>query len=148
MRDFFLLNFTEMIKKVEHIGIAVKDLKASQQLMENLLNTPMYKTETVDSEGVSTGFFQVGETKIELLEATNSDSPIAKFIEKSKEGIHHIALDVDDIFAEMERLKKLGYEILNETPKKGADNKWVCFLHPKSTNGVLVELCQDIKEEK
>ena len=148
MRDFFLLNFIEMIKKIEHIGIAVKDLNASQELMKNLLGTPMYKTETVGSEGVSTGFFQVGETKIELLEATNPDSPIAKFIEKRKEGIHHIALDVDNIYAEMERLKKLGFEILNETPKKGADNKLVCFLHPKSTNGVLVELCQDIKEEK
>ncbi len=146
MRDFFLSKNCKMIKKVEHIGIAVKDLQASQKLMEDLLDTKMYKTETVNSEGVSTGFFQVGETKIELLEATNKQSPIAKFIEKRNEGIHHIALDVDDIYTEMERLQKLGFIILNETPKKGADNKLVCFLHPKSTNGVLVELCQEIKE--
>ncbi len=135
-----------MIKKVEHIGIAVNNLAVSQKLMEDLLGSSMYKIETVESEGVTTGFFQVGETKIELLEATRSDSPIAKFIEKRKEGIHHLAFETDDIFAEMERLKKLGYIILNEKPKKGADNKLVCFLHPKSTNGVLVELCQEIKE--
>ncbi len=137
-----------MIKKVEHIGIAVNNLATSQKLMEDLLGSSMYKTETVESEGVTTGFFQVGETKIELLEATRNDSPIAKFIEKRKEGIHHLAFETDDIFAEMERLKKLGYIILNETPKKGADNKLVCFLHPKSTNGVLVELCQEIKDKK
>ena len=147
MRDFFLLKFTEMIKKVEHIGIAVNNLDTSQELMEKLLGIKMYKTEKVDSEGVSTGFFQVGETKIELLEATKPDSPIAKFIEKRNEGIHHIALDVDDIYSEMERLKNEGFILLNEKPKKGADNKLVCFLHPKSTNGILVELCQDdIKE--
>jgi methylmalonyl-CoA/ethylmalonyl-CoA epimerase len=135
-----------MIKKVEHIGIAVNKLEASKEVFEKLLNASMYKTEEVETEAVKTGFFLVGDTKIELLEATNNESPIAKFIEKRKEGIHHIALDVDDIYAEIERLKNKGFIILNETPKKGADNKLVCFLHPKSTNGILVELCQDIKE--
>jgi methylmalonyl-CoA/ethylmalonyl-CoA epimerase len=135
-----------MIKKVEHIGIAVNKLEASKEVFEKLLNASMYKTEEVETEAVKTGFFLVGDTKIELLEATSNESPIAKFIEKRKEGIHHIALDVDDIYAEIERLKNKGFIILNETPKKGADNKLVCFLHPKSTNGILVELCQDIKE--
>jgi methylmalonyl-CoA/ethylmalonyl-CoA epimerase len=132
--------------KIEHIGIAVKDLQNSNELFAKLFNKPHYKVETVESEGVSTSFFQVGETKIELLEATTPDSPIAKFIEKRGEGIHHIAFDVANIEAEVERLKTEGFSILNEIPKKGADNKRVVFLHPKSTNGVLIELCEEIKE--
>lgn len=132
--------------KIEHIGIAVKDLQNSNELFAKLFNTSHYKVETVASEGVSTSFFQIGETKIELLEATTPDSPIAKFIEKRGEGIHHIAFDVADIEAEVARLKTEGFSILNEIPKKGADNKRVVFLHPKSTNGVLVELCEEIKE--
>ena len=132
--------------KVEHIGIAVKDLSNSNELFKKLFNQPHYKLEEVGSEGVNTSFFQVGETKIELLEATNEDSAIAKFIAKKGEGIHHIAYEVEDIVSEMERLSKEGFQILNETPKKGADNKLVCFLHPKSTNGVLIELCQEIKD--
>ncbi len=131
--------------KIEHIGIAVKDLQNSNELFAKLFNKPYYKVETVESEGVSTSFFQVGETKIELLEATTPDSPIAKFIEKRGEGIHHIAFDVADIDAEVERLKTEGFSILNEIPKKGADNKRVVFLHPKSTNGVLIELCEEIR---
>ena len=133
------------MKKVEHIGIAVKNLSASVPLFEKLLNAICYKTETVESEGVNTAFFQTGETKIELLEASNEDSPIAKFIEKKGEGMHHIAFDVEDIEVEMNRLKNEGFVLLNETPKRGADNKLVCFLHPKGTNGVLIELCQEIK---
>ena len=132
--------------KVEHIGIAVKDLEASDLLFAKLLGQASYKKEGVESEGVTTSFFKVGETKIELLEATREDSPIAKFIEKRGEGIHHIAYEVADIEAEMQRLKREGFILLNETPKKGADNKLVCFLHPKTTNGVLVELCQEIKK--
>jgi methylmalonyl-CoA/ethylmalonyl-CoA epimerase len=131
--------------KIEHIGIAVKELQQSIPLFEQLLNTPCYKTEMVENEGVNTAFFQVGESKIELLEATKEQSPIAKFIDKKGEGIHHIAYYVDNIEAEMKRLAALGFELLNDTPKKGADNKLVCFLHPKTTNGVLIELCQDIK---
>lgn len=131
--------------KIEHIGIAVKDLEASNALFTKLFNRPPYKLEVVESEGVSTSFFQMGESKIELLEAANENSTIAKFIEKRGEGIHHIAYDVADIRAEMERLKNEGFQLLNEEPKKGADNKLVCFLHPKGTNGVLVELCQEIK---
>lgn len=131
--------------KIEHIGIAVKDLQNSNELFAKLFNKPYYKVETVESEGVSTSFFQVGETKIELLEATTPDSPIEKFIEKRGEGIHHIAFDVADIEAEVARLKAEGFNILNEIPKKGADNKRVVFLHPKSTNGVLVELCEEMK---
>lgn len=131
------------MRKIEHLGIAVKDLAASNELFSKLLNTSPYKTEVVESEGVSTSFFKTGETKIELLEATNPDSPIAKFIEKRGEGIHHIAFDVADINAEVARLKKEGFTVLNETPKSGADNKLVVFLHPKSTNGVLIELCQE-----
>ncbi len=131
--------------KIEHLGIAVKELEQSIPLFEQLLNTPCYKTESVASEGVNTAFFQVSESKIELLEATNPDSPIAKFIGKKGEGIHHIAFDVEDIEAEMKRLSALGFELLNSTPKKGADNKLVCFLHPRSSNGVLVELCQEIR---
>lgn len=134
------------MKKVEHIGIAVKDLSASNELYSKLLNTKPYKEESVASEGVNTSFFQVGETKIELLEATREDSPIAKYIAKKGEGIHHIAYDVADIYAEMKRLEEEGFILLNKEPKKGADNKLVCFLHPKSAGGVLVELCQEIKE--
>ena len=133
------------MNKIEHIGIAVKDIEAANEVYTKLFGKAPYKTETVESEGVATSFFKVGESKIELLEATNSDSAIAKFIEKKGEGIHHIAYAVDDIKAEMERLRAEGFVVLNDEPKKGADNKLVCFLHPKSTNGVLVELCQEIK---
>jgi methylmalonyl-CoA/ethylmalonyl-CoA epimerase len=132
--------------KVEHIGIAVKNLSSSNALFKSLFGQEHYKIETVVSEGVNTSFFQCGDSKIELLEATKPDSPIAKFIEKRGEGIHHIAFEVEDIKAEMTRLAGEGFRILNETPKRGADNKLVCFLHPKGTNGVLVELCQTIKE--
>lgn len=131
--------------KIEHLGIAVKNIAESNLLFEKLLGKPHYKMEEVASEGVLTSFFQVGDNKIELLEATNSDSPIAKFIEKKGEGIHHIAFDVADIKAEMQRLQNEGFVLLNAEPKRGADNKLVCFLHPKGTNGVLVELCQEIK---
>lgn len=131
------------MKHVEHIGIAVASLKEAGERYERLLGQKAYKTEVVESEGVATAFYQVGETKIELLEATRADSPIAKFIEKKGEGIHHIAYAVDDIRAEMQRLQKEGFRLLNEEPKPGADNKWVCFLHPKDAGGVLVELCQD-----
>ena len=133
-----------MWKNVEHIGIAVKDLSSANELFESLFNKGNYKEEVVDSESVTTSFFQLGETKIELLEGA-SDSAIAKFIEKKGEGIHHIAFEVNDIYSEMDRLRKEGFQILNEEPKKGADNKLVCFVHPKSANGVLVELCQEIK---
>ena len=132
------------MKKIEHIGIAVKDLEVSNLLFEKLFGVSAYKQEEVASEGVKTSFFRNGPNKIELLEATNPDSPIAKFIEKKGEGIHHIAFDVEDIFSEIERLKKEGFVVLNEIPKKGADNKLVVFLHPKTTNGVLIELCQEI----
>lgn len=131
------------MKKIEHIGIAVKDLDKSNELFANLFGEPHYKIEEVASEGVKTSFFKVGTNKIELLEATKPDSPIAKFIEKKGEGIHHIAFDVDDIEAEIKRLKASGFIVLNEEPKQGADNKLVAFLHPKSTNGVLIELCQE-----
>lgn len=134
------------MKKVEHIGIAVKDLANSNLLFEKLFGKAHYKIEEVASEGVLTSFFQLGETKIELLEASKPDSPIAKFIEKRGEGIHHIAFEVEDIEAEMQRLQQEGFRLLNEKPKRGADNKLVCFLHPKSSNGVLVELCQSIAE--
>lgn len=134
------------MNKIEHIGIAVKDLEVSNKVFEKLLGTPHYKTEWVESEGVKTSFFKAGENKIELLEATNENSPIAKFINKKGEGIHHIAFDVTNIENEIERLKKEGFIVLNETPKKGADNKLVTFLHPKSTNGVLIELCQELSE--
>jgi methylmalonyl-CoA/ethylmalonyl-CoA epimerase len=129
--------------KIEHLGIAVKSLDAAVPLYEQLLNTPCYKQETVATEGVNTAFFQTGQEKIELLEATNDDSPIAKFIAKKGEGIHHVAFEVENIEAEMKRLSALGFHLLNDVPKNGADNKLVCFLHPKSTNGVLVELCQE-----
>jgi methylmalonyl-CoA/ethylmalonyl-CoA epimerase len=132
-----------MMLKIEHIGIAVKDLNTSNELFKKIFNQAHYKTEEVQSEGVSTSFFQIGENKIELLEATNPDSPIAKFIEKKGEGIHHIAFDVADIRAEMKRLESEGFVLLNQEPKPGADNKLVCFLHPKGTSGVLIELCQE-----
>lgn len=131
--------------KIEHIGIAVKNLESSNDLFQKLFGTPAYKLEKVASEGVSTSFFRMGESKIELLEATNPDSAIAKFIEKKGEGIHHIAFEVDDIHAEMKRLSEEGFTLLNSEPKKGADNKLICFLHPKGTNGVLIELCQEIR---
>jgi methylmalonyl-CoA/ethylmalonyl-CoA epimerase len=131
--------------KIEHIGIAVKNIEQSNDLFTKLFNKSPYKLEKVETEGVSTSFFMLGESKIELLEATNPDSAIAKFIDKKGEGIHHIAFEVQDIYAEMERLKNEGFTLLNEQPKKGADNKLICFLHPKSSNGVLVELCQEIK---
>lgn len=130
--------------KVEHIGIAIRSLSESIPLFEKLLNTNCYKTELVESEKVNTAFFRKGETKIELLESTTEDGVIRKFIDKKGEGIHHIAFEVEDIRAEMERLQLEGFILLNEEPKQGADNKLVCFLHPKSTNGVLVELCQEM----
>ncbi|RKS15540.1 methylmalonyl-CoA epimerase [Flavobacterium sp. 120] len=133
------------MRKIEHIGIAVKDLEVSNLVFEKLFGAPAYKFEDVETEGVTTSFFMNGPNKIELLAATNPESPIAKFIEKRGEGIHHIAFDVEDIVTEIARLKKEGFVVLNETPKKGADNKLVAFLHPKSTNGVLIELCQEIK---
>ncbi|MFH4969307.1 methylmalonyl-CoA epimerase [Gaetbulibacter sp. M240] len=131
------------MKKIEHIGIAVKNMDTSNSLFTTLFGAPEYKTETVESEGVKTAFFKCGPNKIELLEATDPDSPIAKFIEKKGEGIHHIAFDVEDINMEIARLKAEGFVVLNDTPKPGADNKLVAFLHPKSTNGVLIELCQE-----
>ena len=131
------------MKRIEHIGIAVKDLEAANNTYKAVLGEEPYKTETVESEGVSTSFFKVGESKIELLAATRPDSPISKFIEKRGEGIHHMAFYVDDIRAEIERLKKEGFRLLNEEPKTGADNKIVAFMHPKDANGVLVELCQE-----
>ena len=134
------------MNKIEHIGIAVKDLEASNALFASLFGVSHYKVEEVVSEGVKTSFFKAGPNKIELLEATNPESPIAKFIEKKGEGIHHIAFAVTDIVSEIARLKSEGFIVLNETPKKGADNKLVAFLHPKSSNGVLIELCQEIDE--
>lgn len=131
------------MEKIEHIGIAVKKLDVSIGLFEQLLNTPCYKTEVVENEGVTTAFFMTGDTKIELLESNRPESAIAKFIEKKGEGVHHIAFAVSDIHAEMKRLSALGFEILNTEPKNGADNKLICFLHPKTTNGVLIELCQE-----
>jgi len=131
------------MNKIEHIGIAVKDINHSKQIFEDILGSPAYKTEIVESEGVSTSFFKVGPNKIELLEATREDSPIAKFIEKKGEGIHHIAFSVEDVDAEIKRLQEKGYRLINETPKAGADNKRIAFMHPKSSNGVLIELCQD-----
>ena len=132
------------MKQVEHIGIAVKELNNSIPLFEKLLNSPCYKTEVVDSEQVKTAFFQTGQTKIELLESMTPDGVISRFIEKKGEGLHHIAFDVEDIISEMKRLSLEGFVLLSDAPKKGADNKWVCFLHPKGTNGVLIELCQSI----
>ena len=131
--------------KIEHIGIAVRSLKEAGSLYETLLGCKSYKTEEVASEHVITEFFKVGETKIELLEASSAESAIAGFIEKRGEGIHHIAFAVENIVEEMERLKAEGFKLLNEVPKKGADNKLVCFIHPKSAHGVLIELCQEVK---
>jgi methylmalonyl-CoA/ethylmalonyl-CoA epimerase len=133
--------------KIEHIGLAVKHFETAIPLFERLLNTPCYKTETVDSEQVNTAFFQKGDTKIELLESTSADGVIARFIEKKGEGMHHIAFEVADIEAEMKRLAQEGFTLLNPVPKKGADNKLVCFVHPKDTNGVLIELCQEIRNK-
>ncbi len=135
-----------MMNKIEHIGIAVSNLEEAIQTYEQLLGTPCYKQEEVASEGVKTAFFQVGESKIELLEATTETSPIATFIAKKGQGIHHIAFDVTDIETSMEALKNNGFQLLNEQPKSGADNKLVAFLHPKSSNGVLVELCQEKRD--
>ncbi|WP_419702054.1 methylmalonyl-CoA epimerase [Mucilaginibacter sp. NFX135] len=132
------------MNKVEHIGIAVSDIKIAGDIYEKLLNTGIYKTELVEQEGVETAFLKTGPNKIELLQAINADSPIAKFIAKKGEGIHHIAFEVDDIEAEMVRLKNEGFVLLSDKPKPGADNKLVCFVHPKSAGGVLVELCQSI----
>ena len=132
--------------KIEHIGIAVKELTTSITLFEKLLNSQCYKTEIVESEQVKTAFFQKGETKIELLESVSPEGVIAKYIEKKGEGMHHIAFEVMDIEMEMERLKKEGFVLLNDEPKRGADDKLVCFLHPKGTNGTLFELCQSIKK--
>jgi len=131
------------MKKIEHLGIAVKDIIASEKMYTTLLGTPSYKTEVVESEGVKTMFFKIGESKIELLEAADSNSPIAKFIEKRGEGIHHIAYEVDNIEQEINRLQTEGFEMIHKMPKEGADNKLIAFLHPKSTGGVLVELCQE-----
>lgn len=136
------------MNKIEHIGIAVKDIEKSNALFSSLFNKEPYKQEEVKSENVITSFFKTGESKIELLQATHEDSAIAKFIEKKGEGIHHIAFDVTDIYVELERLEKEGFRIISKEPKIGADNKLVAFLHPKSTNGVLIELCQEIKAEK
>ena len=134
-----------MMKKIDHLGIAIKDLKASLPLFEKLLNSPCYKIETVESEKVNTAFFNAGKTKIELLESTDPNGVIARFIEKKGEGLHHIAFEVENIETEMERLKKEGFILLSDIPKPGADNKMVCFLHPKSTNAVLIELCMSVK---
>jgi len=130
--------------KIEHLGIAVRDLSAANEIYSRLLGAAPYKTEAVASEHVNTSFFSVGENKIELLESTDPNGPIGKFIEKRGEGIHHVAFEVADILAEMERLRAAGFVLLNEFPKKGADNKLVCFVHPKNTSGVLIELCQEI----
>jgi methylmalonyl-CoA/ethylmalonyl-CoA epimerase len=135
------------LKKIEHLGIAVKNIAESNDLYANLLGVNPYKEEEVESEKVLTSFFKIGESKIELLQGLEADSPITKFIEKRGEGIHHVAFEVDDIYAEMARLKAEGFILLNDQPKKGADHKLICFVHPKSSHGVLVELCQEIKEE-
>ena len=134
-----------MLTNIEHIGIAVKNLAQAEDLYSKLFNVLPYKREAVVSESVNTSFFRINQTKIELLEATDADSVINKFIEKKGEGFHHVAFEVDDILSEMERLKNEGFTLLSEKPKSGADNKLVCFLHPKSTNGILVELCQEMK---
>lgn len=132
-----------MIKKIEHLGIAVKDLNVSIPLYEKLFQTPCYKTEAVESEGVKTAFFQIGESKIELLEASNPESPIAKFLEKRGAGFHHVAFEVDDIDEEIDRLSNEGFQLIHTSPKDGADNKRIAFLHPKSSDGLLVELCME-----
>lgn len=131
------------MNKIEHLGIAVHNIEASAKIYETLLGSACYKLEEVVSEGVKTAFFQIGESKIELLEATNAESPIAKFLAKKGQGIHHIAFDVTDIHAEIVRLTAEGFELIHKTPKDGADNKLIAFLHPKSTDGILVELCQE-----
>ncbi len=136
------------MKKIEHIGIAVKDLSLANKVYQKLMGYQHYKTEEVASEGVTTSFFKCGESKIELLEGTTEDSAITKFVNKRGEGIHHIAFAVDDIRAEVDRLVNEGFTVLNKEPKRGADNKWVVFLHPKSSHGVLVELCQDVDPAK
>jgi methylmalonyl-CoA/ethylmalonyl-CoA epimerase len=132
-----------MIKKIEHLGIAVKDLSVSIPLYEKLFQTPCYKTEAVESEGVKTAFFQIGESKIELLEASNPDSPIAKFLEKRGAGFHHVAFEVSDIDEEIKRLSNQGFQLIHTSPKDGADNKRIAFLHPKASDGLLVELCME-----
>ena len=132
------------MKKIEHIGIAVTDINKSNELFSKIFGKENYKSEIVESEGVITSFFQIGENKIELVEANNLDSPISKYLQKNREGMHHIAFEVEDIAKEMARLKGEGIRLLTDTPKKGADNKLICFLHPKDTNGVLIELCQEI----
>ena len=137
-----------MINKVEHIGIAVENIDSSNKLFAKLLGKQHYKIELVESESVITSFFKIGEQKIELLQSTDGGGPIAKFIEKRKEGVHHLALHVDNIVEEVKRLKKEGFEFLSETPKKGADNKIIVFLHPKTTNGVLIELCQNTENKQ
>ncbi len=134
-----------MIRKIEHIGIAVKSTDEVRMTFEKLLGYPHFKEEQVASENVLTTFFMLGETKLELLEATHPDSAIARYLERFPQGVHHIALDVDDIMAEMERLESLGFQLIHKTPKPGADNKLIAFLHPKTTAGVLIELCQDVK---
>ncbi len=133
------------MKKIEHIGIAVNDIKKSNVLFSKIFGKENFKTEVINSEGVATSFFQIGDSKIELVAATSSDSPIKKYLSKNKEGVHHIAFYIDDIQKEMIRLENEGIRLLNKIPKKGADNKLICFLHPKDTNGVLIELCQEIK---
>ena len=132
------------MKKIEHIGIAVEDIDHSNELFAKIFGEPHYKSEKIKSEGVETSFFQIGDNKIELLAAENLESPISKYLRKHKEGMHHIAFAVEDIAQEMDRLKNIGIRLLNEVPKKGADNKLICFLHPKDTNGVLIEICQEI----
>ena len=132
------------MRKIEHIGIAVHDIEASNKVFTKIFGKESYKSEAVESESVITSFFQVGESKIELVAATNQDSPIAKYLDKNREGMHHIAFDVVDIKSEMKRLQSEGIRTLNDQPKQGADNKLICFLHPKDTNGVLIELCQEI----
>jgi methylmalonyl-CoA/ethylmalonyl-CoA epimerase len=141
----YISKLISMIKKIEHIGIAVKDIEAANELYTKLLGISPYKNEEVASEMVTTSFFKTGDSKVELLEAKSPDSAISKFIEKKGEGLHHIAFEVDDIISEMENLKKMGFTLLSDSPKRGADNKLICFIHPKSANGVLVELCQEIK---
>jgi methylmalonyl-CoA/ethylmalonyl-CoA epimerase len=133
--------------KIEHIGIAVKDMEQSELLFSRLFNKQPYKRESVDSEKVVTSFFEIGNVKIELLASTDEQSPIARFLSKNKEGIHHLAIDVPDIYTEIDRLKSVGFEVLNEIPKNGADNKLICFLHPRSTNGVLIEICQEVVDD-
>jgi methylmalonyl-CoA/ethylmalonyl-CoA epimerase len=144
----FDLHKTIIMKHIDHIGIAVKNIVTSVSIFEKLLNTSCYKKESVSSENVITAFFKTGETKIELLQDENENGVISRFIEKRGEGIHHIAFEVENIYDEISRLKKEGFTILNEIPRKGADNKMVCFLHPKSSNSVLIELCEEIKNQR